>query len=256
MHVPASKTLQTNLTEWGVKIDPDNKFGSDISAVSIDPPMLRIENFITPEQCDAIIALQRSATSESDLYLNYRVNHEVTTSTSSTEAEKLIEEFSSSRATLDATMRSGFRAQIAPTAAELQPVLRSTSAALGFSGRGFVFEEGLWTRPNRRTVVVRDQTTVRYDVGEGVAPHVDGKDATVLVCLQEPEEGGKTVFPEEGIAVKPVKGVALVYRSKTGLLHFAEAVGKGQKWVLQLLIDFRVREDEPDVDFATGRVLS
>lgn len=256
MRVPANKALQTNLAEWGVTVDPDDKFGDSISAISIYPPMLRVENFITPAECDSIIALQRSATDESDLYLNYRVNHEVSVSTASTEAEKLIGEFSSSRATLNAAMRSGFRAQMPPTAPELDPVLRSTSEVLGFAGRGFVFEEGLWTRPNRRTVVVRDQTTVQYNAGEGVAPHVDGKDATVLVCLQEPEEGGRTVFPEEGIAVRPVKGVALVYRSKKGLLHFAEAVGKGQKWVLQLLIDFRVRADEPDVDFTTGHVHS
>lgn len=256
MRAPANKTLQTNLAAWGVTIDPDDKFGDRISAISVDPPMLRVENFITPAECDAIIALQRCATDESDLYLNYRVNHEVGVSTASAEAEKLIGEFSSSRATLDASMRSGFRAQVAPTAGELEPVLRSTKAVLGFGSRGLVFEEGLWIRPNRRTVVVRDQTTVRYGAGEGVAPHVDGKDATVLVCLQAPEEGGRTVFPEEGIAVPGVKGVALVYRSKKGLLHFAEAVGKGEKWVLQLLIDFRVRADEADVDFSTGQVYS
>lgn len=91
---------------------------------------------------------------------------------------------------------------------------------------------------------MRDQTTVRYDVGEGVAPHVDGNDATLLVCLQAPEGGGRTVFPEEGVAVKPVQGAAIVYESKRGMLHFAEAVTMGRKWVLQLLIDFRIRADD------------
>ena len=78
-------------------------------------------------------------------------------------------------------------------------------------------------------VVVRDQTTVRYEVGEGVAPHVDGKHVTVLICLEEPLSGGRTVFPDDGIAVAPKKGCAFVYRSCGELVHFAEAVGT--KWV-------------------------
>lgn len=254
MRVPQHPELQTNLQSWGVTIDPSDTFGSRISPVSIDPPLLRIENFLTDAQCDALIALQDGATDESDLYLNYRVNKEVNSSAASTEAEKLIEEFSSSQSTLDASMRSGFRAQIPPESPELVPVMERTRALLGFEDREFVFEEGIWRRPNRRTVMVRDQTTVRYNVGEGVAPHVDGNDVTVLICLKQPEQGGRTVFPEDGLAVVPMHGAAIVYRSKKELLHFAEAVTQGQKWVLQLLIDFHVRDDEPDVDFATGKV--
>lgn len=256
MRLPSNRRLQEAVSEWGLTIDAADRFGSGITALSTDPPLLRVENFLSAGECAALVALQRARTDESDLYLNYRVNREVGAAAASNEAAGLISEFSAARATLDASMRSGLRCQVAPDAPALQPVLRQASALMGFSGREFVFAEGMWRRPSRRSVVVRDQTTVKYDIGEGVAPHVDGHDATVLVCLQEPKKGGRTVFPEASIAVEPVVGAALVYRSKKGLLHFAEAVEEGQKWVLQLLIDFRVRGDEPDVDFGTGTVFS
>ena len=110
-----------------------------------------------------------------------------------------------------------------------------------------MFEEGAWIRPNSKHVVVRDQTTVWYRQGEGVPPHVDGKDVTVLICLQHPEKGGATVFPEDGLKVPLRRGDCLVYRSKEQLLHYAEAVEQGEKWVLQLLIDCRIRPDEVEL---------
>eukprot|EP00177_Eucheuma_denticulatum_P006787 GFKZ01012337.1.p1 GENE.GFKZ01012337.1~~GFKZ01012337.1.p1 ORF type:complete len:380 (-),score=46.89 GFKZ01012337.1:444-1583(-) len=254
MRLPDIPQLESNLSKLGLTIDPHNEFGSHISAICTNPPLLRVSNFLSPSQCAALIKLQTDVKTESDLYLNYRVNQQVTSSAESAEAAKLIEEYSASRASLTSSMRSGFRAQISPTATEMQPVLKRTRELLGFAGREFVFEEGLWRRPNRRSVVVRDQTTVKYEVGEGVAPHVDGKDVTVLICLEAAEEGGRTVFPEEGLAVKGEVGSAIVYQSKKGMLHFGEAVVKGRKWVLQLLIDFQIRQDEKDIDYSTGMV--
>lgn len=256
MRLPASPAIQNAISNWGLTIDPNDDFGSSITALNVSPPLLRVENFLTASQCDALINLQTSAQTESDLYLNYRVNQQVSTSSRSSEAESLISEFSEAQKGLSASARSGFRAQVAETAKELRPVVEQAKKLMGLQEREWVFEEGLWVRPSRRRVVIRDQTTVKYNVGEGVAPHVDGKDATLLVCLEAPEDGGRTVFVEEGIAVKGVKGAALVYESKRELLHFAEEVRKGRKWVLQLLIDFKVRDDEMDVDYKTGRVFS
>lgn len=53
---------------------------------------------------------------------------------------------------------------------------------------------------------------------------------TVLICLEEPLSGGRTVFPDDGIAVAPKKGCAFVYRSCGELVHFAEAVGTKWMW--------------------------
>ena len=68
---------------------------------------------------------------------------------------------------------------------------------------------------------------VKYGLNDGVPPHVDGKDATLLIYLNTVPEGsgGRTVFPEDGLAVPPISGTALLYKSKTELLHFSEPVG-------------------------------
>ena len=51
--------------------------------------------------------------------------------------------------------------------------------------------------------------------------------------------GGKTVFPEDGFSQTPVEGTALLYRSKTELLHYSEAMkGTNEKWIMQLLLDY------------------
>ena len=80
---------------------------------------------------------------------------------------------------------------------------------LGLSHRNYRFKEELYYRPDRATVIVRDATVVRYREGEGVAPHVDGKDATLLVYLNTCRGGGHTVFPEDGLAFPPRQGGAL-----------------------------------------------
>ena len=114
-------------------------------------------------------------------------------------------------------------------------------------------------KADRRYVVIRDATVVHYREGEGVAPHVDGKDATLLVYLNTVAEGagGRTVFVEDGFASRPQAGRALMYWSKNELLHYSEAINRGEKWVLQLLIDFRHADagTGPYVDFATGQVI-
>ena len=114
-------------------------------------------------------------------------------------------------------------------------------------------------------MLIKDQTIVRYEgapdaggEGDGVPPHVDGKDATLLLYLNTVEEGagGRTVFPEDGLAVAPKRGTALIYRSKTELLHFSEPVTKPgvEKAILQLLIDYRhaFKKGETVTDFETG----
>lgn len=51
--------------------------------------------------------------------------------------------------------------------------------------------------------------------------------------------GGRTVFPEDGFAQTPVEGTALLYRSKTELLHYSEAMkDNNEKWIMQLLLDY------------------
>ncbi len=176
--------------------------------------MLRFPGLLSPSECEALIDEQLAGVPEErDNYLNY-----------------------------DCGVGHGFRAGVDPGAAGLSPVLQLLGEL--FPGRKARFAEELWNRPSVHEIIVRDATTVRYFAGEGVASHVDGKDATLLVYLKEPDTGGATVFPDVGLRCAPKAGDALLYESKSGLLHFAEKVGCGEKWVLQLLIDYRVRKDD------------
>lgn len=249
-----SSNLRDLTSEWGLTLDPYDRHTSNLSVVHQAPPLLRHAALLTASECEALISSQEGNRTEASLYLNYRVNRDVASGSESEEAAALIAATEASATAMRANMQSGFRAQVAPNEKGLAPLLERLQDVLGFHGRQWVFEEGAWVRPNTRQVVVRDITTVHYNIGEGVAPHVDGKDITVLVCLQEPTAGGRTVFTKENVAVPPKLGAAIIYSSKTQLVHFAEPVSDGEKWVLQLLIDHRIRDDEMDVDYLTGQV--
>ncbi|CAM9410962.1 unnamed protein product [Phaeothamnion confervicola] len=166
-----------------------------------------------------------------------RVNQEVSRDASSAEAKALIEEQGLDGEQLRADSGGGFRLRVTSEWGVLAPFSERLSALMGTEGRAFRRNENLWVKPDRRSVVIRDHTVV----GDGVPPHVDGKDATLLVYLADVAEGagGATVFPELGISVRPVKGTAMLYWSDKDLLHYSEAVQQGGKWIMQLLIDFK-----------------
>ncbi|XP_060067036.1 prolyl 4-hydroxylase subunit alpha-1-like [Ylistrum balloti] len=88
-----------------------------------------------------------------------------------------------------------------------------------------------------------------YPVGIGYKTHTDCTEntddqrdrmATILVYLQDVEEGGETMFPELGIWVKPRKGRALVWNNMNEdgkcepmSVHKAAKVDKGHKYIIQ-----------------------
>ncbi|XP_064647850.1 uncharacterized protein LOC135500354 [Lineus longissimus] len=87
-----------------------------------------------------------------------------------------------------------------------------------------------------------------YPVGIGYKTHTDCREgadkrdrfATILVYLQDVEEGGETKFPELGIWVKPRKGRALIWTNMNEKgecdpqsVHYAAKVVKGHKYILQ-----------------------
>lgn len=104
---------------------------------------------------------------------------------------------------------------------------------------------------------------VHYDVGQEYTAHHDfGYDgmfsnkkqpqrfATVLLYLNEPEEGGETEFPRwvnaetrEGLAVEPKIGKAVLFYSQLGdgnmddwSHHAALPVEEGEKWLMNLWV--------------------
>ncbi|XP_062577395.1 prolyl 4-hydroxylase subunit alpha-1-like [Saccostrea cucullata] len=75
-----------------------------------------------------------------------------------------------------------------------------------------------------------------------VEDNVDERDrmATILVYLQDVEDGGETKFPELGIWVKPRKGRALIWNNMNEegkcepmSVHNAAVVNKGHKYIIQ-----------------------
>lgn len=247
--------IKEQTVDWGTQLNiPTTEQSAKI--LHQDPLLLLLPSFLTQDEITHIINTQSSNTEEASLYLNYRVNTEVSSESHSNEAAALIADTAMANDALRPDMRSGFRAQVPFEHETLQPVLEKVAHVLGFSNasRHWVYNDGPWVRPNRRQVILRDVTTVHYDIAEGVAPHIDGKDITVLIGLQPALKGGRTVFVDENIAIRLNSGDALVYSSKSQMLHYAEPVEQGEKWVLQLLIDCRVRKDELDVDYETGLV--
>jgi prolyl 4-hydroxylase len=63
--------------------------------------------------------------------------------------------------------------------------------------------------------------------------------ATIIMYLNDVEEGGETVFPKAGVSVAPRKGVAVYFRytNQLGQLdpmswHGGAPVRKGEKWIM------------------------
>jgi len=212
---------------WGVTIPRELAGGAKVHLAS--PPLVEIAGFLTAAQCRALVGLQRNAgrnnNNNNDQDGGERVNY----------------------LNYDVGAGNGYRQGVDVASDAFAPVRARISQLLNINSNTnteLVFREELWVRPRKHTVVVRDVTTVRYYVGEGVPPHVDGKDLTVLVYLEAPRAGGETVFDNIKMGFVPVVGNALVYESKHSLTHHAQPVRDGEKWVLQLLIDYRVRSDD------------
>lgn len=235
---------QQALRDWGLeRLDLGAVPGSTVMLRR--PPMVVLPNFLSGAECDRVIALareQRCAGNEATNYLNFRVNEEVKVNGVSEEAASLIEDECDTEGALAATDTGGFRVRLRTSDVEALLFERLT-ALMGLSGRKMRFDDRLFVKPDPRTLMVRDQTVVHYLPGDGVPPHVDGNDATLLVYLSDAPAGGggRTVFPEDDVAVVPKKGLALLYWSDKELLHFSERVGDGpgsEKYIMQLLLDF------------------
>jgi hypothetical protein len=247
---------------WGIEPEISKFPGAKFPLGSNDetPPILELPNFLTSAECSVIQgwATQaiESGADECDDYLNYRVNKEIEETGETSEGRTLIDEHSLEECELSAKNKGGFRVRLDEQF--VRGLLRNRIlGVLGMNNREFVFEEGAWIRPTPKSVVVRDQTVVFYAEGNGVPPHVDGRDATLLVYLSDVPEGvgGRTVFPEDGFSQTPVKGTALLYRSKEELLHYSEAMTpNNEKWIMQLLLDFNhdYRPGDTVVNFQTG----
>jgi len=240
---------------WEGKAPAIDRFNMQV--VHQSPPIFRLPSFLSPEECDAIIKAAVETGEEATNYLNARVNSEVKGLDKPDKGYS--QEAANEAVEWSAGATSGMRRRLSRET--LQMLDDRVIAMLGevAEGRQIEMVEPIYVRPDARTVIVRDATVVHYLAGEGVAPHVDGKDATLLCYLNDVPEGagGRTVFSEVGVASVPSRGDALLYDSRKELLHYAEPVKDGyEKWVMQLLIDFKyvAQPGGMHVDFKTGQV--
>lgn len=95
---------------------------------------------------------------------------------------------------------------------------------------------------------------VRYGIGGYFRPHYDerislwrgryGRDATLLIYLNDDYTGGETVFPRLGKTVIPKKGKAILFRNLDsnhrrilwGSYHEGRPITSGEKYILNLWI--------------------
>lgn len=75
--------------------------------------------------------------------------------------------------------------------------------------------------------------------GAEVVKRAGNRVTTILIYLNDVEEGGSTGFPKHGLKFRPIKGSALYFESFNGeqgafdrhSLHSGDPVTKGEKWV-------------------------
>lgn len=97
---------------------------------------------------------------------------------------------------------------------------------------------------------VDEMTHAVYDVGQYIKPHLDGynwKDGyrmwTLILYLDDCEEGGQTVFPQHNKAIYPKKNRLVIFPTGINMIHHTEPVVKGQKQIVQAWAYYYLSED-------------
>lgn len=100
---------------------------------------------------------------------------------------------------------------------------------------------------------LQDATIVKYQEGDSQVPHLDNCDCTILICLEASEEGGETCFPLLDFNLKNIAGNAHIFFSTNAIqendsknvlsLHHGGAIRKGEKVVVQLMLNWEKDDD-------------
>ena len=205
-------TLEDGLrrSAWEGKAPAIDKFNMEV--VHQNPAVFRIPGLLSPDECDALIEDAVRNSEEATEYLNARVNNDVQGGDRDA-GSGYSEEAANQAMQWSGGATSGMRLRLSESSLRL--IDERVLALLGDAVMGRqlkMVRDQIWVRPDDQTVIVRDATVVHYKAGEGVAPHVDGKDATLLCYLNDVPVGGggRTVFPEVNVASVPTKGNALL----------------------------------------------
>jgi len=182
-----------------------------------DTYYLEVDGFLTPEQCDALIAATQ------DVGLN-------------------ISQVGIDASVTDESVRKSTQHWFKPEDNDIAKYIRQKTID---------FVNSLGCMSNTSANTYDDIQVVRYDVGGKYDPHYDDDEcetdtckpnrriATLLIYLNDDFKGGTTRFPNLDVDVVPKKGKALFFwvadPSTTLLykntLHGGMAVESGQKWI-------------------------
>ena len=206
-----------------------------LKVLHIDPPVVTVDDFLTAEQCDALVAAARDSgemrTSEvggADGAANVR------TSRTCTLDSKALTDHPTKRAILDAT--EALLPQLAGLANAKTAFKRPTSA----SPFSYELPQVAHYRGGEYFKTHEDAFPARVADKKGYQ-----RRATVLVYLNDVEKGGATRFEKLGpLDVAPKKGKALLFFPGTGAsmpdprtLHTAVEATRGhEKWISQLWV--------------------
>ena len=111
----------------------------------------------------------------------------------------------------------------------VNPIIRTLKTPLGDEGWRMIRYV-----PSNATEVVQ-QHTFHVDGGQegpGQRPRV----LAALIYLNEPEEGGETLFYNQGLACKPQCGRVILFPSAFPYVHAGKRVTKGVKYAMSLMI--------------------
>jgi prolyl 4-hydroxylase len=214
VHLSASKSRDSTIAEGACIIIPDPP--SKVKVLSWSPRIFLIENFLTPFECDYMVAKARPELKRS-------------TVVSSKSHEGELHEARTSK---------GMFFQKNST----DLILRSIEKRIA--------EFTMLPEEHGEAIQV-----LSYGLGEEYQPHFDYFDnkteggalcynrggqriATLIMYLENTEDGGETIFPRVNIKVKPIKGNAVLFYNCTPdgnedplTMHGGAPVTKGQKWI-------------------------
>ena len=184
-----------------------------VSTVCDEPTIQTVEGFLSAAECDALIRLATPSLKPSTVVTDSggSAGHAHRTSTG-----------------------TYFQRGQLPIIDRLEKRIADTWGHPAVNGEGFQvlrYAEGAEYRPHYDFFDPRLPGTDQYTKAGG------NRVATVLFYLNDVEEGGETVFPDLGLEVKPVKGMALYFAypypvPESLTLHGGAPVTRGEKYVV------------------------
>lgn len=203
-----------------------------------------IPNFFSNDVCNYIIDIgtHKENNQECDeSYMNNSINVEIKENSHSKFTEFLLSKYNIDRNHFDNTTTAGFRCSLKTEDFKTMQYndVKISDKLVQLIGHDMdnvsfpdTIEDNVFGMP-----IIRDQSIVHYKENEGIPPHIDETKYTMLCYLNDVEDGGRTIFPQDDIAISPKKGTVVLYSSTWDLLHYSEKIKSGEKWIMQVLID-------------------